>query len=149
MLNIKSLATVIKVLVVIANICILYYVVDMEKQNCQCSESWLRDYIKVVASIMLTLLVLSLVIPTLPQMIVKAVKKNRVLMAPLLVWNVVALVYLGVLLAYYYRLTQNNCQCSEDWKRNILLYPAVFLAILVLFLVVNFGRGFVKVLSKK
>jgi len=140
---------VIKVLVVIANICILYYVVDMEKQNCQCSDSWLRDYIKVVSTIIITLGVLSLVIPDLPQMIVKAVKKNRVLIVPLLVWNVVAIVYLGVLLAYYYRLTQNKCECSEDWKRNILLYPAVFLAILVLLLVVNFGRGIVKTLSKK
>ena len=148
MLNINSLAMVIKVLVVIANVCILYYVVDMEKQNCQCSESWLRDYIKVVASIMIVMMVVSLVIPTLPQMLFNAVSKNRVLTVPLMVWNVVALGYLVILLVYYNRLTTNNCQCSEDWKRNLLLYPLAFLIPLVLILVVNFGRGFVNAAKK-
>ena len=149
MLNKNILAPGLKVLVVIANICILYYVVNMERNNCQCSESWLRDYIKVVSTIIITLAVISLVIPDLPQMIVKAVAKNKLLIVPLMVWNIVSIVYLGVLLTYYYRLTQHKCECSEDWKRNILLYPAVILIPLLLILVITVGRRVVKTLSKK
>ena len=110
MFNKNSLAIVIQVLVVMANICILYYVVDMDKNNCHCSESWLRDYIKVVSSMLIIMIVAGFIFSNLQQMIIKAVEKNRVLMVPLLVWNVVALVYLGILLTYYYRLTKNNCQ---------------------------------------
>ena len=102
MLNIKSLAIVIQVLVVTANICILYYVVDMEKQNCHCSESWLRDYIKVVSSILIIMIVAGFVVPSLPEMLVKAVAKNKLLIVPLIAWNIVAILYLGVLCLYYY-----------------------------------------------
>ena len=148
MLNIKSLAIVIQVLVVTANICILYYVVDMEKQNCQCSESWLRDYIKVVSSILIIMIVAGFVVPSLPEMLVKAVAKNKLLIVPLIAWNIVAILYLGVLLTYYYRLTKNNCQCSEDWKRKILLYPIVILVPLVISLSIIFGIKAVKALKK-
>ena len=148
MLNRKSLVIFIQVLVVTANICILYYVVDMEKQNCHCSESWLRDYIKVVSSILIIMIVAGFVVPSLQQMIMTAVKKNKLLIVPLIAWNIVAILYLGVLLTYYYRLTKNNCQCSEDWKRKILLYPIIVLVPLVVSLSILFGIKAVKALKK-
>ena len=149
LLSCNSQLMIIRVLVIVANICILYYVVDMERNNCHCSESWLRDYIKVVSSIIITFVVVSLVIPSFPEMVTNSVKKNRVLIVPILLWNVVAIVYLGVLLTYYYRLRQHKCECSEDWKRNMLLYPAVLLVPLLIWLFTTFGRRLVKGISKK
>ena len=125
-----------KLIALIANVCILIYVVDMEKKNCECSDSWLRDYIKIVSSILITVIILSIIIPNLQDLMVTAVMKNKVLALPILVWNLVALVYMGVVLTYYFRLSKDpNCKCSENWKRFMLLYPLVILVPLILLVV--------------
>ena len=135
-----------KLIALIANVCILIYVVDMEKKNCECSDSWLRDYIKIVSSILITFAILSIVIPNLQELIVSAIMKNKILALPILVWNIVALVYMGVVLTYYYRLSEDpNCQCSVNWKRFMLLYPLVILVPLILLVV--FGL-LIKVVNK-
>ena len=67
MLNVKMLVIALKSCVIIANAFLLYYVVDMEKRNCNCSDSWLRDYIKIFSSLLIiTFMVLGLVIPSFP-----------------------------------------------------------------------------------
>lgn len=145
MLN-NSVVMGVKILVIIINVCILYYVVDMEKKNCKCSDSWLRDYIKIVSSILITFSIISLVIPSFQSMIANAIKKNKLAIIPVLAWNIVAIGYIGVLLTYYYRLDKDpNCKCSENWKRFMLLYPIVFLIPIILAVLVLLGK---KVLRK-
>ena len=128
MMNLVLLGILIRVVVIAANVFILYYVTDMEKRNCDCSDSWLRDYIKIFSSLLITFMVLSLVIPSFPDMLKGAARKNKLAALLLVVWNLFSIGYLLVLLTYYYKLNQDpNCDCSVNWKRYVLLYPILFM----------------------
>ena len=138
MMNLVLLSVLIRVAVIAANVFILYYVVDMENRQCNCSASWLRDYIKIFSSLIITFMVLSLVIPSFPDMLKGAARKNKLAALLLIIWNILALVYLGVLLTYYYKLNQDpNCDCSVNWKRYVLLYPILILAPLLVVIAVS------------
>ena len=142
----KSLYMLNSFIAIAANAFILYYVVDMEKRKCDCSDSWMRDYIKIVSSLIITYMVLMMTIPNLQQKISMLFMKNVVVRLLLLAWTIIGLVYVGVVLTYYYKLNKDeSCDCSENWKRYALLYP------LVMF-VISFVIGFLtvkKIKSKK
>lgn len=126
----KSLHMLNSFIAIAANAFILYYVVDMEKRKCDCSDSWMRDYIKIVSSLIITYMVLMLVIPNLQQKISMLFMKNILVRLLLLAWTIIGLVYIGVVLTYYYRLNKDeSCDCSENWKRYALLYPLVMFVI--------------------
>lgn len=128
------LPLIVRVLVITANAFILYYIVDMEKRQCNCSDSWLRDYIKIFSSLLITFGILAIVVPNF-QDILKTAMKNKLFVLLLVVWNLFAFGYLGVLLTYYYKLNQDpNCDCSENWKRYVLLYPILILGPLLIVL---------------
>lgn len=126
----KSLHMLNSFIAIAANAFILYYVVDMEKRKCDCSDSWMRDYIKIVSSLIITFMVLMITIPNLQQKISMLFMKNILVRLLLLVWTIIGLVYVGVILTYYYRLNKDeSCDCSENWKRYALLYPLVMFVI--------------------
>lgn len=126
----KSLHVLNSFIAIAANAFILYYVVDMEKRKCDCSDSWMRDYIKIVSSLIITYMVLMMTIPNLQQKISMLFMKNVLVRLLLLAWTIIGLVYVGVLLTYYYRLNKDeSCDCSENWKRYALLYPLVMFVI--------------------
>ena len=128
MMNLVLLGILIRVAVIAANSFLLYYVVDMEKRQCNCSDSWLRDYIKIFSSLMIVFMILNLVVPNLQNISKKAALKNKLLALLFVVWNLFSMGYLIVLLTYYYKLNQDpNCDCSVNWKRYVLLYPILFL----------------------
>lgn len=128
------LPLIVRVLVITANAFILYYIVDMEKRQCNCSDSWLRDYIKIFSSLLITFGILAIVVPNF-QDILNTARKNKLFFLLLVVWNLFAFGYLGVLLTYYYKLNQDpNCDCSENWKRYVLLYPILILGPLLIVL---------------
>ena len=130
----KSFKLLSNLFVLAANVFILYYVVDMEKRKCDCSDSWMRDYIKIVSSLIITFMLLMIVIPNLQQKTGMLIMKNKLARLLLLAWVIVGLVYLGVILTYYYRLNKDeSCDCSENWKRYALLYPLVslFLSVVI------------------
>lgn len=129
MMNLKLLFVLIRFAVIAANSFLLYYVVDMEKRQCNCSDSWLRDYIKIFASLMIVFMVAHLAVPNLQDICKKVASKNKLFALLLVVWNLFSMGYLIVLLTYYYKLNQDpNCDCSVNWKRYVLLYPILFLA---------------------
>ena len=135
------LPLIVRVLVITANAFILYYIVDMEKRQCNCSDSWLRDYIKIFSSLLITFGILAIVVPNF-QDILKTAMKNKLFVLLLVVWNLFAFGYLGVLLTYYYKLNQDpNCDCSENWKRYVLLYPILILGpLLIVFAFLMFKK---------
>ena len=129
MMNLVLLTIIIRVTVIAANAFILYYVTDMEKRQCNCSDSWLRDYIKIFSSLLIAFMLVSLVVPNFQDILKKTALKNKLFALLLVVWNLFSMGYLIVLLTYYYKLNQDpNCDCSVNWKRYVLLYPILFLA---------------------
>ena len=118
------------------NVLILLYVLNLEKENCECSKSWKRDFIKYFSMILIASNLITMVVPNL---------NKNVLGKPLMVLfgllSLANLVHLGVLLSYYYdlrKLIQNECGCADDWKKHLLVVPiSLFVVLVVLLLTVN------------
>lgn len=127
---------VVRILVFSANVFILYYVTDLEKKNCECSDSWIRDYIKIVSALMISLNVLSLFVVNLHKELRKLAKKNNLFKLILILLNIVLLGYLFLVVSYYNKLNRDeSCDCSENWKRYALLYPLAIIAPFVLYVI--------------
>ena len=116
-------------LILSANIFILYYVIDLEKKNCVCSETWIRDYIKIVSALMIVLNVLSLFLVNVRKKLHIWSKNNNFLKLLSVTLNIVLLGYLILVIKYYNKLNKDKtCVCSENWKRYALLYPLAIIA---------------------
>lgn len=127
---------VVRLLVLLANIFILYYVTDLEKKNCDCSDSWIRDYIKIVSVIMISLNVLSLFVVNLHKQLRILSKNNNLVRLLLILMNVILLGYLILIITYYNKLNKDeSCDCSENWKRYALLYPLAIVTPFVLYVI--------------
>lgn len=125
---------IVRLLVLSANVFILYYVTDLEKKNCDCSDSWIRDYIKIVSSLMIALNIMSLFVVNLHKELRKLAKTNNLVKLILILLNIVLLGYVILIVTYYNKLNKDDsCDCSENWKRYALLYPLAIIAPFVLF----------------
>jgi hypothetical protein len=115
---------------VVVNVIFLTYVQKLEKDNCECSEDKLRDYIKYFSGAMVGLFVLNLVLSILSI----SVQVPKVLML------LVSLTILGAgiyqvyaLFKYSHKLTfsEPECKCSKDWRRSFMFYFSIFYAIVL------------------
>lgn len=119
---------------IIVNIIILNYVLNLEKDNCNCSHNWKRDVVKVTAGI---LIVLSLVIIILNLANLK-VYSNVLIALLYIVYIIVSIAHLCVTFMYYMDLnSEDNCECSQNWMKHALIYPIIVLLVSVVIGVIN------------
>lgn len=99
----------------IINTIFLHYVYTLEKNQCECSKSWKRDYIKYYSIIMITTLILAMLIPVFK-------KKIFTQMVSILYIIVVlgGLINLWCLYSYTKKLKEIDCECSEGWERKFI-----------------------------
>ena len=116
---------------VAANALILKYVLENERNNCECALTWHHNFIKLYAPIVIFLSFARLLFRD---------EINKSMNNPLfkLVFGILGLVsfaYSITLIIYFFKLQrESNCDCSRDWKRNVLAYPLVIIAIMILFI---------------
>ena len=126
--------TVPRLIVILVNILILVYVVNLEKNKCECSSDWKRDFIKYFTIILIVLNVVVLFVPQIKK------SKNKALLLLLGLLALVNLFNIAILLVYYVELNEKQrtgCECSINWKRHIMLFPVLALAVLYIFLLVR------------
>ena len=119
---------------------ILKYVLENESNNCECALSWHHNYIKVFAPVIIFMAFAKLLFSNE----IDKAKKNLIFKILFGIISLASFVYTITLLLYFFKLKREDCKCSEDWKRNMLLYPVVVFAIifLLLFLVaISIGFG--------
>lgn len=99
---------------------IFYFVLNMEKQNCKCTDELRRDIIKWYS---LGLIVFSVLSPLIP------IKYVVVITTILGLCN---LVYLVVLFTYTHSLKhKKDCECSNTWRRKFtFIYSIIALVLL-------------------
>lgn len=126
------------VLIVVAlNSLILKYVLENESNNCECALSWHHNYIKVFAPVIIFMAFARLLFSNE----INKAKSNQLLKLIFYIISIASFVYTITLLIYFFKLKREDCKCSEDWKRKMLLYPVVVFAIifLILFLISFLG----------
>jgi hypothetical protein len=115
------------IIILVINIIILMYVLELEKEKCGCSKHWMRDFIKYWTILMIVIGVLLLIIPTL---MISCVLNNSICRALHSLYGIVGTVYMVVLIVYYFHLNRHtDCYCALDWKRHVLIWPIVLLGL--------------------
>ena len=97
----------------------LMYILDLEKNKCECSEHWKRDYLKyhITAGIILNLLFIFM-----PQLIQSPLFQKFI---PIL--GILGILYVYSIFTWTRQLRHENCECSFDWKRTFMEYYSYFI----------------------
>lgn len=115
---------------------IIKYVLENEYYNCECALTWHHTFIKFFAPIAL---IINIIIPVFKNkyLNINNIVLSRVINSILLIYIIFAIVYCILIVIYFLKLQNNsNCECSKDWKRNVLMYPVVLIAILYIIAVI-------------
>jgi len=128
---------------------VLYSWVDsMEKDGCDCSNLWHKDYVKLG---LMFLLAYNIVI----MIIINANPKMQFLNIFKVIGLFLTISYWAIVLDYVIKLKENACGCSEDWKREFayiysivyftfLLFTALMAIITILIIGVNIKKQTIK-----
>jgi len=120
----------------VVSVVILLYVLELEKEKCECSQHWMRDMIKYWTIVVIVVGVLNLVAPK----VLDACVSNPVCSVVHGLYGLVGLVYIIILIVYYVHLEkQENCPCASDWKKHALIIPVI---VFVIFFGIGFFIGF-------
>ena len=122
------------IITIILNAIILRYVYELEAQNCECALHWMHQFIKYFAPIVIAMSLFGLVVPK--RTVIKLLWPNKPLLALMGIYTLAITVYYIILLVYFSKLIKTKCDCSDDWKRWGLLYPAILISISLLFILV-------------
>jgi hypothetical protein len=111
------------------NAIILKYVLENERNNCECALTWHHNFIKLYAPVVIFLSFVRLLFE-------KEVKKgmnNKLFKFFFGLLGVISVVYSITLIIYFFKLKRDsNCECSKNWKRKALIYPLIIIAIVLL-----------------
>ena len=117
---------------VAANSLILKYVLENERNNCECALTWHHNFIKLYAPVVIFLSFARL-------LFIDEIKKSMKTKLFGLIFGILGLIsfaYSITLIIYFFKLQrESNCDCSRDWKRNVLAYPLVIIAIAILVII--------------
>ena len=102
------------------NAYLLNYIMNLEKENCECSKHWQRDYIKYFSTVVIALSVL-MIITTLSGLVASGPVAGLLFFIRA-VMLVASLVNIFVLFHYSTGLKNKNCECSEDTARTFMTY---------------------------
>jgi hypothetical protein len=124
------------IVALVVNVVILMYVLELEREKCDCSQHWMRDMIKYWSIVVIVVGVLNLLAPQ----VLRACASNPICSVLHGLYGLVGLVYIVILIVFYVHLEkQTDCPCASDWKKHVLIIPVIVFTILF---VVGFVKGF-------
>lgn len=109
---------------------ILRYILELEKNQCECAMSWQHKFIKYYAPVIILVSILILFISK--ETLLSGIRNNRFLAVLYIVYYIIGIFYSISLLLYFLKLRYSMCECARNWKQYGLLYPAIGLAALLL-----------------
>lgn len=120
------------VITIIIQLMIFSYILDLEKDQCACSKSWMRHFIKKMSYLLVVLnTILIILILNDPKLSFIKMVPLDLLKVLLLIYVLVSLFYSVTCIVYFFRLhAKKDCKCTEHWKRYLLLLPLIGLTIL-------------------
>lgn len=117
-------------LALVVNVIIINYVQKLEQQDCECSEDWRRDFIKVFA-IVTVLLITLIVIMNIVKIKVPLIFA-RIFRLFFGLYGLVGIVNIIALFTYSQKMMMSNttCPCSNEWERTFIYYYSMLIATL-------------------
>ena len=131
MINLTIMRVFYSIIISLINIFLYKYTFELEKMDCECSDNWMRDYIKHFSLLIPIMFVLILFFGNF-------VNNYFITRFILLAYNLALTVYTFIVISYYSKL--RKCLCSNDWRKTLLLYPLILLIPLVLAIMINSAK---------
>ena len=91
----------------------LLWIVKMQKDNCECSQHWMRDYIKFYFIFIIVYFIISISYITFTSI------RLRSVMISILLYMYNFISY-AIIIYYIYNLKDAPCECSNSLKRDII-----------------------------
>ena len=113
-------------IVILLNTLIINYVYTLEKNKCECSQGWKREYIKYFAIITIILVVVNSIFRKIPKSFLMPIST---------LYSIGGLINIYVLFSYSNSMIKNTCECSNSWERQFIYYYSIFVISLYVFLV--------------
>jgi hypothetical protein len=113
---------------IVLNSIILKYVLENEQNKCDCALTWHHNYIKFFAPVIIFMVFVRILFRN----VLLKHSSKMVVKLPLSIIGILSLIYSIVLIVYFFNLRSKKCECSENWKRNTLIYPLVIFCIALL-----------------
>lgn len=115
------------------------WLINLEKINCACSESWMRKYIKYYLIVYIALFGISLFVNVaiyLLDMNLTEIRSNPLIIifnTLISIFNIFAIPNIIISIIFITKLKEMNCECSEDIKREVYwVYNIVLASVLAL-----------------
>ena len=119
---------------IIIHVVILWYIVELEKTGCECTQDIKRDIIKYITLALLLFNIVMCIALTLNKSVPKLVGYL------VSIRNIASLFNLILSVWYYANLQKKiGCSCSDNWKKHFLLGPIILqvFAIIVVSLMIT------------
>ena len=139
------LQTIISLLIIAINALILKFTLENENEKCECALKWHHEAVKYLAPVVIVVMFVKILFGPNP------FNNFRLNVIYGVLLGLLGVTYLIILTSQFIDLKIHNCECSEDWKRVLLLYPLVPVAfgILSLLHVLVFKPNLLKAVVKK
>lgn len=124
--------------IVVIFLCVLHYSIytwieKLEKANCDCSSMWERDVVKNLTIIFGSILIIRICLMLyygvgnagLTRILMNTLDKSFIYYLYMPFMFIISVLYLAFLFSYIYKLKSKECECSEDWKRELGWYYAI------------------------
>ena len=122
------------IIILVLNSIILRYVYELEKKSCKCSLNGQQQFIKYFAPVIIFVSLIGLFVSE--KSLISAVQSNKLLGVVFSIYTIIGMAYGINLVLYFLKLVYSKCECSRDWKRYGMLYPALGMAIILLLVMV-------------
>jgi len=101
-----------------------FYIKELEEEKCECSKDWKKKWVQYGPFI--NVFVGYLLIFFQYKLIFLKKKVNKIA-------HFIPIIFSFIYISYIYKLIKTDCVCSENWKRDFILFFTIFTIIFQLF----------------
>lgn len=114
------------------NYIILNYIDNLERIDCNCSDTWRSKFIKFYSTYLIVIQTFIILVD-----IKTLLKFIRIVLPFYLVTQILGIFYLITIFQYSSNLKKSKCKCSNKWERDLMYYYSLILitVYLIIFLV--------------
>ena len=126
------------VIAIIISMVILEYVLRLEREECECSKDWRRDYIKIfaIATIVFILLMCFRKF-LLPRGLKVPREVGALLYLVATMYMIGAFVNVYAMFSYSQKLVcEKNCKCANTWTRDFIYYYSMIIGVTYLIVII-------------
>ena len=130
---------IVAIIVLILHYAMYSWTTELEKAGCECSNLWHRNFIHIIALILMIVVVIKISLKILEQSSLQFKYKDfTIFFTPFVI---LMIIYIAIIYDYIAKLKVLQCECSENWKRDFgyissIVYISIYSLIALMLLII-------------